>query len=321
MKAILSLSLAAVLFTAPAMLLRADDSASLLDAARKAVAKSDVPGATEKFEQALTATAPTDKRLAVIALEYAQFLKRNKGVDRAVAMAKAASEKQKSAGVAPIDRVAVLTVLAEAEVARNDKAAFESTEVELVKTWTEAVGPSQPVVANNLLRLAQTYMLNAKYADAVKAASDAVEILKKSHGPDNPATGYALSILAPAQARSGQMAAATETSKAARAIMEKTLDPKARPIGAGIVAPKIVSRVEPEYSEAARKAKIQGAISMSLTIDESGEAKNVTVLIPLGAGLDEKAVAAVKIWKFEPATKNEDPVAVRSQVEVNFRLL
>lgn len=321
MKAILSVSLSALFLIAPAMLLRADDSASLLDAARKAVAKNDIPGASEKFDKALAATAPADKRYAAIAIEYAQVLKKVKANERALVIVKAGAEKQKSAGVPAIDRIAMLNALAEAEVALLDKPAFEATEEELVKTWTEAVGPNEPVVANNLVRLAQTYMLNAKYADAAKAAARAVEILKKSHGADSPAAGYAMSIEAQAQGRSGQGAAAVETAKAARAIMDKTLDPKARPAVGGITAPKIVKKVEPEYTEAARKAKIQGSITLSLTVDETGSATNVIVLLPLGAGLDEKAMAAVKSWKFEPGLKNDEPVAVRSVVEVNLRLL
>jgi TonB family protein len=44
------------------------------------------------------------------------------------------------------------------------------------------------------------------------------------------------------------------------------------------------------------------------------------VVRPLGMGLDQKALDAVKQWKFEPAMKDGKPVAVQINVEVNFRL-
>ncbi|MCU1235235.1 MAG: TonB family protein [Candidatus Solibacter sp.] len=91
--------------------------------------------------------------------------------------------------------------------------------------------------------------------------------------------------------------------------------------GGGVTAPSLVSKVEPEYSEEARKAKYQGSVLLYVEVDANGRAQNIRVLHSLGLGLDEKAIEAVKRWKFRPGTKDGRPVTVAAQVEVNFRLL
>jgi TonB family protein len=92
-------------------------------------------------------------------------------------------------------------------------------------------------------------------------------------------------------------------------------------MGGGVTAPALVYKVEPEYSEEARKAKYQGTVVLRVVIDASGRAINAEVVRSLGLGLDEKAMEAVKKWKFRPGYKDGKPVAVVAQIEVNFRLL
>ncbi len=92
-------------------------------------------------------------------------------------------------------------------------------------------------------------------------------------------------------------------------------------VGGGVSAPVAIHRVEPEYSEEARKAKFQGTVVLSIVIDEQGVPRNFRVVRPLGLGLDEKAIEAVQKWRFRPGQKEGRPVAVIATVEVNFRLL
>lgn len=92
-------------------------------------------------------------------------------------------------------------------------------------------------------------------------------------------------------------------------------------IGGGVSAPVPLYKVEPEYSEEARKAKFQGTVVLSIVIDEHGTPTNFKVVRPLGLGLDEKAIEAVQKWKFRPGMKDGRAVAVLATVEVNFRLL
>ena len=92
-------------------------------------------------------------------------------------------------------------------------------------------------------------------------------------------------------------------------------------IGGDVSAPQLVSKVEPEYSEEARKAKFSGSVLLSIVVDEHGLPRDIKVVRPLGLGLDEKAIEAVAHWRFRPGVKGGRPVATQAQVEVNFRLL
>jgi len=92
-------------------------------------------------------------------------------------------------------------------------------------------------------------------------------------------------------------------------------------IGGGVSAPGVLYRVEPEYSEEARKAKFQGTVVIALVVDEKGNPREMRVIRPLGLGLDQKAIEAVEKWRFRPGMKDGKPVPVQATIEVNFRLL
>ena len=87
-----------------------------------------------------------------------------------------------------------------------------------------------------------------------------------------------------------------------------------------VIAPRAIYNPEPEYSDEARRVKHQGVVVLSLVVDSQGQARNIRVARSLGMGLDEKAIDAVKKWRFAPGTKDGLPVAVQVNVEVNFRL-
>ena len=91
-------------------------------------------------------------------------------------------------------------------------------------------------------------------------------------------------------------------------------------VGGGVSAPRGIYTPDPEYSDAARKAKYQGTVVLWVVVDPQGRPQQVKVVRSLGMGLDEKAMEAVRRWKFEPARKDGRPVAVQVNVEVNFRL-
>ena len=92
-------------------------------------------------------------------------------------------------------------------------------------------------------------------------------------------------------------------------------------VGGGVSAPVVLYKVDPEYSEEARKAKYSGTVVLQLIVDAQGHARDIRVVRSLGLGLDEKAIEAVNKWKFRPGYKNGAPVAVQATIEVNFRLL
>ena len=89
----------------------------------------------------------------------------------------------------------------------------------------------------------------------------------------------------------------------------------------GVTSPVVTYRAQPRYSEEARKAKWQGAVTVSLVVDSHGRPQNVRIIKSLGMGLDEMAIEAVQKWKFKPGLKNGKPVPVQATIEINFRLL
>jgi TonB family protein len=91
-------------------------------------------------------------------------------------------------------------------------------------------------------------------------------------------------------------------------------------VGRGISAPRPIYDPEPEFSEEARKAKYQGVCTLEVVVDAQGRPTNIRVVGALGMGLDEKAIEAVKNWRFEPAMKDGHPVAVAVNLEVDFHL-
>ena len=92
-------------------------------------------------------------------------------------------------------------------------------------------------------------------------------------------------------------------------------------VGGGVTGPTLIYKVEPEYSEEARKAKFQGTVILLIVVDDHGRPRDARVVRQLGLGLDESALEAVMKWRFTPGKKDGKPVAVQATVEVNFRLL
>jgi TonB family protein len=92
-------------------------------------------------------------------------------------------------------------------------------------------------------------------------------------------------------------------------------------VGNGVSAPSLLHKVEPVYTEEARKAKIAGTVLLYIEVGPDGVARNIRVMRSVEPGLDEKAIEALQQWKFNPGMKDGNPVTVAATVEVNFRLL
>ena len=91
-------------------------------------------------------------------------------------------------------------------------------------------------------------------------------------------------------------------------------------VGGGVTAPRLIYGPEPEFSEEARKAKYQGTVVLWLVVGPDGRTHDIRVQQSLGMGLDEKAIEAIRQWKFDPGRKDGIPVTVQVDVEVNFHL-
>jgi TonB family protein len=93
-----------------------------------------------------------------------------------------------------------------------------------------------------------------------------------------------------------------------------------RPGRNGVTQPRVLYDPDPEYSQEARQAKFQGSVILAMVVGPDGKPHSLQVQRSAGMGLDEKALAAVNQWRFQPATLDGRPVAVRISVEVSFRL-
>lgn len=91
-------------------------------------------------------------------------------------------------------------------------------------------------------------------------------------------------------------------------------------VGGGVSNPVLVYAPDPEFSDQARRAKYQGVCVLELIVDTQGNPQRVHVVRPLGMGLDEKAMEAVRQYKFKPAMYQGRAVPVVIQIEVNFRI-
>lgn len=88
----------------------------------------------------------------------------------------------------------------------------------------------------------------------------------------------------------------------------------------GVTVPEVIYNPEPSFSDEARKSKTQGIVMLLLVVGKDGRPYDIRVGQSLGMGLDEKAMEAVKRWRFRPATLNGQPVATRIAVQVEFHL-
>ncbi len=91
-------------------------------------------------------------------------------------------------------------------------------------------------------------------------------------------------------------------------------------IGGGVSPPTILFKVDPQYSEEARKARYQGTVVLEAIVRSDGTVDILRVIRSLGFGLDENAIQALKQWKFRPGMRNGAPVDVALNIEVNFNL-
>jgi TonB family protein len=87
-----------------------------------------------------------------------------------------------------------------------------------------------------------------------------------------------------------------------------------------ITPPRLREVASPDYTEEAKKKKVEGTVTLSIVVDTKGDVMDAKVVKGLGHGLDENAIIAVKEWKYKPAEKDGAPVAVKMEVAVEFFL-
>ena len=85
--------------------------------------------------------------------------------------------------------------------------------------------------------------------------------------------------------------------------------------------PKVILKVEPEYTKEAADLKIEGDVILSTVIGTDGIPTEINLVKRLDPGLDLKAVECLQQWRFSPGTRRGEPISVKATVEIQFRLL
>jgi len=85
-------------------------------------------------------------------------------------------------------------------------------------------------------------------------------------------------------------------------------------------APKAIHKIAPAYTDEAVAARLEGSVILRFTILTNGMPDDIHVARSLGDGLDEKAIECLEQWRFQPAMRFGEPVAMKASVEINFRL-
>jgi TonB family protein len=91
-------------------------------------------------------------------------------------------------------------------------------------------------------------------------------------------------------------------------------------VGGSVMPPVKIFSPAPKYEVLAKEKRIQGTTVLELIIDERGEVSVIGIAKPLGAGLDDEAIRTIRTWRFKPATRNLEPVAVFVHMETKFAL-
>lgn len=88
----------------------------------------------------------------------------------------------------------------------------------------------------------------------------------------------------------------------------------------GVSTGLLINKVSPSYPQLARQARIQGTVVLQALIDKNGDVRDLS-LVSGHPMLAPAAIEAVKQWKYKPYLLEGQPVAVETQIVVNFQLL
>jgi TonB family protein len=94
---------------------------------------------------------------------------------------------------------------------------------------------------------------------------------------------------------------------------------ESRPPGSCLVRPRPVSTPDPKFTDQARRKRTQGSVLVKFTVGPDGKVVEVKLARGLEPSLDQSTIETVRRWRFEPATFEGKPVAVRLYAQVNFR--
>lgn len=132
-----------------------------------------------------------------------------------------------------------------------------------------------------------------------------------------PASGpYTAAVSQTAGPQIGQEAAVKDT----RAADTQPSNPKVIRVGAGVAEANLIKKVQPVYPASAKSAHVEGAVVLNVTISKEGVPEDLSVVSSPSDDLTESALNAVRQWRYRPTLLNGNPVAITTEVTVNYTL-
>jgi TonB family protein len=195
---------------------------------------------------------------------------------------------------------------------RASSAAREPNEIGRALTWLALLKASDPARSSDAESTYRTALMIEEHGSAAQALT--TELLARylrSQDRGNEAE--------PLEARAKEIR--TKLASGSSPDFPGAAVSSAVKVGPGVTGPKLLHKVEPQYSEEARALKYAATVFLKVVIDVDGRAKDIRVIQSAGLGLDEKAVQAVAKWRFQPAESGGVPVPAQAQIEVNFRMM
>jgi TonB family protein len=203
---------------------------------------------------------------------------------------------------------------------------------EAFRIRVEKLGQEHAEVGESLNNLAILYENQARYAKAESYYRYALAIRRKLLGDDALATVETREHLARLLYRMQRVDEAGKLAAEARAVRQELLARenaadssadlgKVYETEPGLRRPELIERTEPEYAEEARIAQHEGTVRVEVVVDADGMPRNPRVVEIIGLGLDEKALEAVRSWRFRPAKYDGKKVSCRIVLAIDFSLL
>lgn len=279
---------------------------------------------------------PSSKKYVGAVLAAARYYVERGSLLKVRELLQNAEQRQLRSGAGVFDTAPIEANLADVEGRLHQWADQAATLGGLVQLWSaSAEGPTSTVAVHFTLKQAQALRAQGNDADANAAVLRAAAAMCRVSGPWKgfdfksylgPKAAEALasgsgdaSCWAEGQPKPSE-AADEKSSVATQASPPASSAEVAHPMP-GIKPPKLLEKIEPQYSSRARRARLEGIVKLIMVVRTDGHPGDIRLTDPLGLGLDEKAIEAVKQWKFAPGEEDGKPRAILANIEVSFHLL
>lgn len=253
--------------------------------------------------------------------------------------------REMSKGVDSVVMVPLLDKLCDAYRMERKYSDLEKLQLQLIELWRHAGAADQIMVARSMSDLAHTYLADGRLTDAEASWQSAIEILEREKRIIPTVLANYLRNLANVRSKLGRYDEAEADYKRALQILgdedpqlqtsitrdhatsqeraKNGADPTkaetdAREIKSGVKYPKPVFERKPYFTARAFQVPVQGTVVLQLVVDQTGRPTQIAVLEPLGSGLDQNALKAASEWRFEPATKDGQPISIPITIEMSF---